>query len=187
MYVMMVTNNPNTMVVENGELDVKTLSGNVLGIVTNLAPETFAEIGDVEFHYVTNRVFGNHTTFLIQLTNVPVNALALIIDAGKFSEAEREEFMDELLNSSNAANVLESLPVGLTRTYNGEIMTNLGEALQGNISAGLLRGPRQDDVYLMFYPGVCDKLYEQFTNEATLDNWSLTRGCKLEAKDGTIN
>ena len=170
---------------ENQPLDMQAMSLLVHNAVKANFPDTIDPAGKVNFNWVTNRKQHNHVQFLVQLPSVAVDALLMITAMGPFPEAERQEFLEELLNGDDISSLMMNPAVSVTYKYHFEIMGTIGDKINGDIGASLLRGEtgQDDDVFCMFYPVADTVVFEQFSKQENLDNWTLTRGSKIAQSD----
>lgn len=166
---------------ENQPLDMQAMSLLVHNAVKANFPDTIDPAGKVNFNWVTNRKQHNHVQFLVQLPSVAVDALLMITAMGPFPEAERQEFLEELLNGDDISSLMMNPAVSVTYKYHFEIMGTIGDKINGDIGASLLRGEtgQDDDVFCMFYPVADTVVFDQFSKQENLDNWTLTRGSKI--------
>jgi len=184
MYFMLVINQEHPVlkqVDEQGVLKPEGLSGLVLGVIQHNFPELVGHETEVSFNYVVNRVIGNHAVFFVQLPNVDFDALVFTTAFGEVSEANDQSFLDDLLNGQNISTLVVNPAVGLIYKYHHEIMQNVGAAINDNIRASLLREPgnNANDLFTMIYPGVSGSIYDQFTNQEKLVNWTVAANCKV--------
>lgn len=170
---------------ENQPLDMQAMSLLVHNAVKANFPDTIDPAGKVNFNWVTNRKQHNHVQFLVQLPSVAVDALLMITAMGPFPEAERQEFLEELLNGKDISSLVMNPAVSVTYKYHYEIMGTIGDKIIGDIGASLLRGEtgQDDDVFCMFYPVADTVVFDQFSKQENLDNWTLTRGSKIAQSD----
>ena len=173
---------------ENQPLDMQAMSLLVHNAVKANFPDTIDPAGKVNFNWVTNRKQHNHVQFLVQLPTVIVDALLMITAMGPFPEAERQEFLEELLNGKDISSLVMNPAVSVTYKYHFEIMGTIGDKIIGDIGASLLRGEtgEDDDVFCMFYPIADTVVFDQFSKQENLDNWTLTRGSKIAQPATTI-
>ena len=166
---------------ENQPLDMQAMSLLVHNAVKANFPDTIDPAGKVNFNWVANRKQHNHVQFLVQLPSVAVDALLMITAMGPFPEAERQEFLEELLNGKDISSLVMNPAVSVTYKYHFEIMGNIGDKIVGDIGASLLRGEtgQDDDVFCMFYPVADTVVFDQFSKQENLDNWTLTKGAKV--------
>ena len=150
---------------ENQPLDMQAMSLLVHNAVKANFPDTIDPAGKVNFNWVTNRKQHNHVQFLVQLPTVIVDALLMITAMGPFPEAERQEFLEELLNGKDISSLVMNPAVSVTYKYHFEIMGTIGDKIIGDIGASLLRGEtgQDDDVFCMFYPVADTVVFDQFS------------------------
>ena len=166
---------------ENQPLDMQSMAKLVHNAVTANFPETIDPSGKMDFNWVVNRKQHNHVQFLVQLPSVAVDALLVITAMGPFPEAERQEFLEDLLNGKDISTLVVNPAVSVAYKYHYEIMGNVGDKIEGDIGASLLRdgSDQSSDVFCMFYPIQDSVIFDQFSRQENLDNWTLTKGGKI--------